>query len=163
MSASGKWNFHELTGRGGGGVISSEARSLGVGGEARLDRAIDHLRQLERTNWNRPTASCLGNHIYVIRLKDQSLVQRRVFGHFHAPHEAFVMTLLGHEKDNVYYPHDYEPRAQQHKTDCDADFQGRTRAFRDYCVVCQPPGNGQLAPSAASSGQKRAGAKNALA
>lgn len=103
-----------------------------------MERAIDQLRQLPKTSWSKPNpASNVGNHTYVIRYTDTSNKQLRVFGHFHDEHTCFVMTLTGYEKDNVYYPNNYQDLAQTNRGSCAGNFSSKTVRFRHYCALCQ--------------------------
>lgn len=132
------WNFHEILDRHSKGIVTAAGRDLGKKGEARLERALDQLRQVPKTSWTRPKASSLGNHIYVIRFKDAAQVQRRLFGHFRDSHYAFVMTLLGYEKDDVYHPSDYKEKSQDYHLACKQDFGRKTQPYGEYCGLCGP-------------------------
>jgi len=156
------WNFHESLTRQSTGIVSGFLRDLGKKGEANLERALDQLRQLQKTHWTRPKASSLGNHIYVIRFKDAAQVQRRLFGHFHDPHCAFVITLLGYEKDDAYYPSDYKEKSQDNRIACNQDFGRKTQPFREHCALCGPPGGRALPPAAAGGSQTGPEQKGAL-
>jgi hypothetical protein len=153
MSDEIVWNFHESLGRAGLGIVSDAGLDLGKKGEARLERALDQLRQMPKTSWTRPKASSLGNHIYVIRFKDAAQVQRRLFGHFHDPHCAFVMTLLGYEKDDAYHPADYKEKSQQSRLVCIQDFGRKTQPYREHCSLCRPREQGALPAAGARTGQ----------
>ena len=132
------WNYHERVDKAVGVVSSWYVKQTAVV-RAKLDRHLDQLRPLAKTEWGRPRASPLANHIYVIRFSDQDRKQLRVFGHFHDAHAAFVMTFDGYEKDNVYYPRDYKTLASEHKACCDAAFVPSTQPFRDRCEICREP------------------------
>lgn len=137
-SAVSKWNYHERKSKN-VGVITEWIKSshLTVKAKARFDRALDQLRQLPRTSWHKPNpASVIGDHTYVIRFTEVTGAQIRVYGHFFDPHTSFVMTFDGGEKDNEYYPTDYQNVAQRHRTECDKDLQGKTLPFRQYCSIC---------------------------
>lgn len=143
MLLAGTWNYHERV-EGGEGVITAWIKKsrLSKKSQAKLDRSLDQLKQLPKTSWSKPQpASSLGDSIYVIRFKDVNGSQLRIFGHFYDDHCAFVMTLHGYEKDNVYYPSDYAKVAQRHKAECDKDFLGKTVKFGDYCALCKPEGS----------------------
>jgi len=132
--ASPVWNFHERKDRS-VGVIGEWLKGLDTKARARFERALDQLRQLDKQHWHKPNpASNIGNHAYVIRFTDVSRTQLRVFGHFHDPHDTFVMTFSGHEKDNVYHPDNYEKVAQRHRSNCDKDLFGSTKPYR--CALC---------------------------
>lgn len=134
----GPWNFHEALNKGKGVIaLWIDTSRWSVKTRANFDRSIDHLKALPRTMWHKPhPASKVGNHIYVIRFKDVSAQQLRVFGHFFESHRAFVMTLHGYEKDNVYYPEKYQSMAEQHYSACSQDFSSLTVAFEDHCQRC---------------------------
>lgn len=134
-----KWNYHERLEREktvveewlGSKQVSKKAR-------ANFERALDQLRQLPKTKWSKPApASNIGDHTYVIRFKDETSKQLRVFGHFFDDHKSFVMTFDGFEKDDVYHPNNYQEVAQRHRSACDQDFSRLTRYFRHYCEICE--------------------------
>ena len=134
-----RWNYHERL-ESDSGVITAwiEAEHLSKKAQANLERALDQLRQLPKTSWSKPQpASNIGNHTYVIRFRDVTGAQLRVFGHFFDNHSTFVMTFDGCEKDDVYYPKNYQKMAKQHKADCDARFSDKTVKFREYCALCK--------------------------
>ena len=97
-------------------------------GLANMDRQLDQLSQLPKSLWTRPRASALGDHIYVIRFKDESGMQHRLFGHFVPGTRRFVLTLTGFEKDDKYYPADYEERAAKIRDVVNADFKTHTKS-----------------------------------
>lgn len=102
-----------------------------------MDRALDQLRQMPKMHWHKPApASHIGNHTYVIRFTDQTGMQLRLFGHFHDAHAAFVMTFVGHEKDDKYVPPNYQELAQSYRALCSNDFQNRTRPYGNRCEIC---------------------------
>ena len=141
---TGPWNYHERR-DGQLGAISKwmQRAHLSPKTRARFDRALDQLRALPKTSWSKPNpASNIGDHIYVIRFSDVTNQQLRVFGHFHDGHGCFVMTFDGTEKDNVYYPANYQAVGKRHKATCDSDFQGATLEFEDRCPVCGHEENG---------------------
>lgn len=138
-----KWNYHERR-DGETGVVTTwiAGSHLSVKAQARLERALDQLRQMPKTSWSKPApASNIGDHTYVIRFKDVTGKQLRVFGHFFDAHSAFVMTFTGYEKDDVYYPSNYQEVAQRHRTACDKEFHRATVQFRRYCEICQQTGD----------------------
>lgn len=142
VAYAGPWNFHEQRDRSGAVItlwISSS--HLSKKSQARLERALDQLRHMPKTSWSKPApASNIGDQTYVIRFKDESGMQHRVFGHFHDPHLAFVLTFSGYEKDDVYYPSNYQDVAQRHRLACEADFHACTVKFRHYCALCKSEG-----------------------
>ena len=132
------WNFHERLHRGTGIVTDwIEQSAWPPKTRANFDRALDQLKAQPQQSWSKPQpASKIGNHTYVIRFKDVSSSQLRVFGHFFETHGTFVMTMEGYEKDNVYYPKKYESMAEDYKTECNEDFHARTFPFEDFCKIC---------------------------
>lgn len=134
-----KWNYHERLDRDAGVVTAWITEShLSVKAQANLERTLDQLRQMPKPSWSKPApASNIGDHTYVIRFKDVTGKQLRVFGHFFDEHSAFVMTLTGYEKDDVYYPSNYKELAQRHRTTCGQKFHASTIKFRKYCEVCK--------------------------
>ena len=130
-----KWNLHELLDRE-QGVISTfvDGKNCSKKAEARFDRTLDHLTQLDKQQWSRPHASPLTNHIYVIRFTDENRRQLRVFGHFYEAHHCFVMTLSGDEKDDKYSPPDYLKRSIEHKELISKEFATRTAAYGERCA-----------------------------
>ena len=134
----GPRNFHERIDRG-TGVISRwiDDSKWATKTRANFDRSIDQLRALPKSAWSKPNpASKIGNHTYVIRFKDVTSAQLRIFGHFFDSHHAFVMTLEGYEKDDVYYPKKYEKMADGYRITCDKDFSSTTVPFETLCAIC---------------------------
>lgn len=134
-----EWNYHDRVEKS-DPVITSWIKKthMTVKAQAKFERALDQLRRLPKTSWSKPNpASSLGHHTYVIRFTEVTGAQLRVFGHFYDAHSSFVMTFTGTEKDNVYYPTDYEKMAKRHKEQCDDDFPNTTRKFRHYCSLCK--------------------------
>jgi hypothetical protein len=131
------WNYHERLAKG-KGIVTEWIISTRMDKktQANLDRTLEQLRQQPQTNWSRPNASSLGDHIYVIRFKSSKGGQLRIFGHFHLLHDTFAMTLHGYEKDRKYHPPDYQARAKEYKACCDSDFSTQTRKYRDMCDIC---------------------------
>lgn len=134
-----KWKFHCFLDHRGKDVLADWHRTLSTKGRANFARARDQLKDQPKTSWDRPHASPLGNHIYVIRFKDENRTQHRAFGHFADEHHAFVITLYGEEKDGCYSPSNYSERASLNKDVCDRDFAGRTKP-------CFSPGGTNVTP-----------------
>ena len=107
-------------------VIDEWYMTLQKKARARLSRALDELRNRERTDWSRPFASPLGDHIYVIRFKDHSGIPQRVFGYFER--NAFVMTNVAIEKDNAYIPANSGDLAETYRDEIARDFDRYTRS-----------------------------------
>lgn len=128
------------------------SKSLSKKARANLDRTLEHLCVQPKTEWSRPHASPLGNHIYVIRFKDENRSQHRVAGHFHNETHLFVMTEPAIEKDDNYDPPNLTELAVHNKAVCDADFNGRTQAcfyldphrIEDDSACVNPPSYDQL-------------------
>ncbi|WP_447902670.1 hypothetical protein [Stenotrophomonas pavanii] len=131
------WNYHQMLDRR-RGVITHwfEKEKISVKAKASLERALDQLRRMPIQRWERPHASKIGDHTYVIRFTDVAKVQLRIFGHFYQPHDSFVMTGNGTERDYVYYPKNYASVAEKARTFCHQDFDGRTIAYLRYCESC---------------------------
>lgn len=115
-------------------VIKPWLRSLSIKAQAKLDRTIEHLCSQPKQSWSRPHASPLGDNLYVIRFKDQTGMQHRVFGHFAGDDLSFVMTLTGYEKDDTYHSASYQLDADQHRTDCESG-----RSCRTIPCLCLDP------------------------
>ncbi len=133
-----KWNFHERLNRDAGVVTDWIIDSKwAIKTRANFDRTLDQLKGQPKQSWSKPNpASKIGNHTYVIRFKDVSSSQLRVFGHFFDEHETFVMTMEGYEKDDVYYPKNYESMAEAYRVKCDKDFFVTTSPFESFCDIC---------------------------
>ena len=140
-NAKPPWNYHESINQKGEPVVSYflVGANFSKKTQANLDRTLDHLRDQPKSNWSRPMASPLGDNIYVIRFKDVTGMQLRLFGHFHEPHTAFVLTLTGYEKDDQYVPPDYLQQARTFRNRCNDDFQSRTQPYAQRCRLCQQP------------------------
>ena len=131
------WNYHERLEKGSGVVTKwLDSSHMSVKTQANLERTLDQLRQLPQTNWTRPHASSLGHHTYVIRFRDVTGKQLRIFGHFYLPHPSFVMTCHGYEKDSVYFPSNYKDLAKEYKLTCDSSFSSETIMYRRSCEIC---------------------------
>lgn len=133
-----RWNFHCLISDRGVDTIDKWRDGLSKTAKANLDRALEHLRVQKKTEWDRPHASSVGNHIYVIRFKDENRTQWRLFGHFYDEHNCFVATLGGTERDGVYFPSGYKDSCAREKIACDQDFARRTKPCLLGCDLCNP-------------------------
>jgi hypothetical protein len=120
------WRFHCFLSERGEDVIDTWHNGVSKKGRAKLERTLEHLAVQEKTEWSRPQASPLGDHIYVIRFTDENRMQHRVAGHFHADSLAFVLTQPGYEKDDIYHPENFTKLAKSHKSTCDGEFNSRT-------------------------------------
>lgn len=86
---------------------------------------MQHLETKPSHYWERPHASPLGNHIYVIRFRSTQ-GQFRLFGHHDNELRAFVKTLHGTEKGGKYVPSNYEAIANRRMEECRAAGVRRT-------------------------------------
>lgn len=120
------WRFRCLLSTRGEDLIDRWHSKISKRGRAKLERAMEHLAVQEKSEWTRPDASCIGNHIYVIRFKDENSTQHRIAGHFHENSNVFVLTQPVIEKDNEYDPRNFADLASDHKATCDDDFDGRS-------------------------------------
>ena len=120
------WRFRCFRSLRGEDLIDEWAKKLSKKGKVKLTVALEYLCVQPRTEWSRPHASPLGNHIYVIRFKDENGTQHRLAGHFHEESYVFVLTQPVIEKDNQYDPSNYEDLAAAHKLNCDGDLDART-------------------------------------
>lgn len=146
--AAPPWKWYCFKDNRGNDVVNDWLRKLSGNARGRFARARDQLRDQPKQNWSKPNpASNVGNHIYVIRFKDETSMQHRVFGHFHDPANGFVMTLTGYEKDDVYYPTTYQRDGIGNKSICDQHFA--TRA-----CSCFSPDTGSGSASGTASHQK---------
>src|SRR4051812_23098902 len=98
------WKFRCYVNARGEDIIDNWLERVSVVGKANLDRTLEHLRVQPKDRWSRPHASPLGDHVYVIRFKDQNRTQHRLFGYFDDQHSAFVISVPGIERDDVYEP-----------------------------------------------------------
>ena len=106
------WQFRCMLSARGTCVIKPWLADISMTGQANLDRSIEHLHPLPQQDWHKPhPASNIGDSIYVIRFKDETRKQHRIYGHFHNSGYSFVMTLDGYEKDGKYYPSKYASRS----------------------------------------------------
>lgn len=147
------WNFHELLDRD-EGAISKWIRSARWSAKTRanFDRSLDQLKHLPKQHWSKPNpASKIGNHTYVIRFRDVTSTQLRVFGHFHDAHSAFTMTFEGVEKDDEYHPKNYEDVAEAHRSTCNRNFDASTCAFEQRCEPCNELHRGKVLPQTSRS------------
>lgn len=123
-------------------VIDEWHGDLSATARANFQRAREHLSAQPKAAWSRPHASPLGNHIYVIRFKDESRMQHRVCGHFPEDRDFFVMTLPAIEKDDKYEPSNYIQLATTRKNECDAGLNERARGCFGKAKPIQPGDRG---------------------
>ena len=120
------WEFRLYLGPGGRNAFTKWDNGLSAAGRARRNTAMKFLRVEPPQRWDRPHASSLGHNVYVIRFKDQTGFQHRLYGYFDLQHHAFVICETGYEKDSVYFPSGYIERTERCRTDVSMDFNGRT-------------------------------------
>lgn len=122
------WRFRCLKSERGEDLIDRwKGKNLSKKATAKLERALEYLCVRPKSEWARPHASPLGNHIYVIRFSDENRAQLRVAGHFHGETRFFVMTQPAVEKDDKYDPENLTELANNHKNTCDTKFNDRTQ------------------------------------
>ena len=85
-------------------VIDAWLCGLSKKAKARLLRTLEHLSAKPKDLWERPHASPLGDHIYVIRFTDENRSQWRIYGEHHDDSECFVLCCFGSERNNRYEP-----------------------------------------------------------
>lgn len=147
---SGKWNFHFWSRPGRTeSLYDLFTDPISKRAKGRLSARLDHLTQQPKDQWSRPHASPLEDHKYVIRFKDETGAQKRLFGHFYDDHDAFVITLSGYEKDGIYHPDNYISRCETRRMDCEVDFFGRTHPMEGRCAICCNANGCQKIPSGA--------------
>lgn len=110
-------------------LVCDAIKPLSKTAKANMRVALQILSFQDKTEWNRPHASSIKNHIYVIRFKDENRTQHRLFGHFHDDRKCFVMSLKGTEKGNKYEPANYNEIAAQRKGICDSSFDRAEKCF----------------------------------
>jgi hypothetical protein len=119
------WRFRCYLKQSGADLIQEWHGQLSKKGQAHLERTLEHLCVLDQTEWQRPHASALGHHIYVIRFRDENRTQHRIFGHFQG--DEFVMTTTAIEKDNRYEPNNAKEIAYIRRQECLANPDQRTQ------------------------------------
>lgn len=112
-SPSTPWNILLLRDEDGRNRLEEWSAGVSLTGHARRDTTIKFLRAEPQMRWDRPHASSLGNNAYVIRFKDQTGYQHRLFGFFSLVHHAFVICLAGYEVGSKYHPTDYAKRVEK--------------------------------------------------
>ena len=95
------WRFKCFLSERGSDVIDEWHEKISKKGRAKLLRTMEHLVAQPLSEWARPYASPLRDHIYVIRFTDENRTQHRVIGHFHADTLYFILTQPAIEKDDV--------------------------------------------------------------
>lgn len=87
---------------------------------------LQYLRFQPQGRWVRPNAAALKDHVCVIHFQDENRTQHRLTGYFDHAHHAFVICVIGVEKDKQYDPPDYEDRTHQCRTEVGDAFGQRT-------------------------------------
>ncbi len=123
------WTFYCRKDERGNDVIDDWYSTLQTKAKARFARTLDQLRPRPAQDWQRPDASPIRDHIYVIRFKDHSGIPQRVFGNFVFERAAFVMTVVAIEKDREYIPGNCPDQAARHQ-------QRITANFLRYAILC---------------------------
>ena len=112
------WKFLCYRNASGKNQITPSLTALSKTGMMQLRRALEHLSAKPQASWERPHASPAGNHIYVIRFRDENRKQHRLFGHHDLIAPEFVITLYGFEKDGKYEPSDYITISATRRSEC---------------------------------------------
>ena len=118
MTTPTTWTFLCYRNGSGRNQIYPQLRALSKQGTMNLRRTLEHLRVKPPSAWDRPQASPIGNHIYVIRFKDENRSQHRLFGHHESLYGEFVITLYGLEKDGNYAPPNYLTTCLRRQCEC---------------------------------------------
>lgn len=95
-------------------------------GKVKVRTRLHYLRFQPQERWTRPEAAALKNNVAVIHVTDENGSKHRLTGYFDHRNHAFVICVLGYEKDDVYYPPDYEERTRRCRDDVGDDFDQRT-------------------------------------
>lgn len=120
------WKYRCFKDHRGLDVIDPWHKKLSAAARANFTRARQQLSHQPLTSWSRPHASPLGDHIYVIRFRDENRTQHRVFGHIEQAHTSFVMSVTGTERDNVYSPKTYIKDVGDARNVCGGQYHERT-------------------------------------
>jgi hypothetical protein len=98
------WTFRCYVHERGKNVVMDWLNGLSKKAMVNLKRTLEHLAQKPLTAWERPHSSPIGNHIYVIRFKDENSTQWRIYGEHDPSRGCFVLTNFGTERGGVYDP-----------------------------------------------------------
>jgi len=120
------WTFRLYLGANGRNDFTKWDAALSAAGKARRNGSMRFLRAEPPQRWDRPHASALGNHVYVIRFHDQTGFKHRLFGYFDLEHHAFVICVIGYEQGDKYHPDDYEKRTERCRDEVSLGFNQRT-------------------------------------
>lgn len=109
-------------------VIIEWLEGLSAKARQNLKRTLEQLATKQKIGWERPSASPLGNHIYVIRFNDENRTQWRVYGEHDDERSCFVLTNFGTERGGKYSPPADEciQLARKRMADVRGDWDGRT-------------------------------------
>lgn len=94
--------------------------------QVKLRTHLHYLRAQPESRWVRPGAVALKDHVCVIHFTDENRTQHRLTGYFDADNHAFVICVLGIEKDRVYTPADYESQTHDCRNEVRGQFEQRT-------------------------------------
>ena len=122
------WAFRLYVSESGRNDLNKWDAGLSEVGRARRSSSMKFLRTEPPQRWDRPHASSLGHNVYVIRFRDQTNFQHRLFGYFDHPNHAFVICVSGFEKDSAYHPDDYVERVDACRLAATVDPRKRTVA-----------------------------------
>lgn len=120
------WSFRCYVSSTGRNEFEKWHRSLSPTGRAKLATRLRYLREQPAERWRRPDAVALKNHVCVIHFQDENRKQHRITGYFDIEHHAFVMCVIGFEKDDEYHPSDYEEKANACRASVGTRFGERT-------------------------------------
>jgi hypothetical protein len=98
------WLYRCYVDHRGKSIVADWVKSKSKKAQMNLRRTLEHLSQKPRETWERPQSSSLGNHIYVIRFKDENGTQWRIYGEHDLQHKCFVLCCTGTERGNIYDP-----------------------------------------------------------
>ena len=122
------WEYRLYVTPSGRNDIAKWDAKLSARARAKRNTNMKFLRDKPATQWSRPSASPISDNVYVIRFKDENGSEHRMFGYHDLQYHAFVICFEGYEKDNVYYPTDYEERVKKFRTEIAGKFDERTIA-----------------------------------
>jgi hypothetical protein len=125
---NGRWTFRCYVDHRGMNVVLDWLSKLSPKARQNLKRTLEQLATKPKTAWERPHASPLGNHIYVIRFNDENRTQWRVYGEHEDERGCFVLTNYGTERGGKYDPPPATcvATAMQHMADVRREWDGRS-------------------------------------
>lgn len=124
-----RWDFRSIMAGQGQTLYDKVMNEIPKSARASSNVALRFLRQQPLARWSRPKASALGDHLYVIRFKDDSSKQRRFFDFAEPANHCFVICLYRFEKDGKYQPADYLVRVRETQRDLGANIVNRTKSI----------------------------------